>query len=229
MPKDKTASHARVLAAAREEFLEYGFEKASMRRVGVRCGLTAAGLYRHCRDKEDLFDQIVSPCVEAVRIWQEAHIARYEEALSGGSLPVWRDSWIDMMREVVYPHMEDYILLVARSRGTKYENFLHDLTETGQEQFLSYLPVLRELGYPVWDISPAALHLLLSAYSTALFEPVIHSYPPEDAIRCLDTVEAFFLPGWKKLERFFHKHRLSLSWGIGDGHFQGWLTGNGLR
>ena len=86
--------------------------------------------------------------------------------------------------------------------GTKYENFLHDLTETGQGQFLSYLPVLRELGYPVWDISPAALHLLLSAYPTALFEPVIHSYPPDDAIRCLDTVEAFFLPGWKKLMGF---------------------------
>ena len=114
MPKDKTASLARVLAAAREEFLEYGFEKASMRRVGVRCGLTAAGLYRHCRDKEDLFDQIVSPCVEAVRIWQEAHIARYEEALSGGSLPVWRDSWIDMMRDLVYPSMEDYSIVMLR-------------------------------------------------------------------------------------------------------------------
>ena len=115
---------------------------------------------------------------------------------------MWRDSWIDMMREAVYPHMEDYSLLVAKSRGTKYENFLHDLTENGQSQFLSYFPLLRELGYPVWDINPAELHLLLSAYSTALFEPVIHSYPMEDAIRCLDTVEAFFLPGWKKIMGF---------------------------
>ena len=62
--------------------------------------------------------------------------------------------------------------------------------------------MLRKLGYPVWDIDPAALHLLLSAYSTALFEPVIHSYQAEDAIRCLDTIEAFFLPGWKKLMGF---------------------------
>ena len=46
MPRDKTESHARVLAAARDEFMEYGFEKASMRRIGERCGMTAAGLYR---------------------------------------------------------------------------------------------------------------------------------------------------------------------------------------
>ena len=154
MPRDKSANHIKLMAAARAEFLELGFEKASMRSIGERCGMTAAGLYRHCRDKEDLFDQLVSPAVVRLNTWLKEHVERYVKAVESSRDPQWRDSWIDMMREVVYPHMEDYILLVARSRGTKYENFLHDLTETGQEQFLSYLPVLRELGYPVWDISP---------------------------------------------------------------------------
>ena len=202
MPRDKSANHIKLMAAARAEFLEYGFEKASMRSIGERCGMTAAGLYRHCRDKEDLFDQLVEPAVDRLNTWLLDHVERYVKAVEGSREPQWRDSWIDMMREVVYPHMEDYILLAAKSRGTRYENFLHDLTETGQSQFLSYFPLLRELGYPVWDIKPAELHLLLSAYSTALFEPVIHSYPLEDAIRCLDTVEVFFLPGWKKLMGF---------------------------
>ena len=202
MPKDKTASHARVLAAAREEFLEYGFEKASMRRVGVRCGLTAAGLYRHCRDKEDLFDQLVSPAVERVKDWMDTHLSQYLTAVRDEGNLQWQDSWIDMMREVVYPYMEDYHLLLAKSHGTKYENFLHDLTENGQSQFLAYFPLLKELGYPVRDIHPSELHLLLSAYSTALFEPVVHNYPLKDALRCLDTIEAFFLPGWKQLMGF---------------------------
>ena len=202
MPRDKTINHIRLMAAAREEFLAFGFEKASMRSIGNRCGLTAAGIYRHCKDKEDLFNQLVAPAAERLNTWLREHVERYVNDARSSREPLWRDSWTDMMREVVYPHMEDYILLVAKSGGTKYENFLHDLTETGQKQFLSYLPVLREMGYPVWDINSTELHLLLSAYSTALFEPVIHSYPPEDAIRCLDTIEAFFLPGWKKLMGF---------------------------
>lgn len=202
MPRDKSANHIKLMAAAREEFLTFGFEKASMRSIGERCGMTAAGLYRHCRDKEDLFDQLVSPSVDRLNTWLKEHVERYVNDARSSREPQWRDSWTDMMREVVYPHMEDYILLVAKSGGTKYENFLHDLTETGQKQFLSFLPVLRKLGYPVWDIDPEALHLLLSAYSTALFEPVVHSYPLQDAIRCLDTIEAFFLPGWKKLMGF---------------------------
>lgn len=199
MPRDKTATHIKLMAAARREFLELGFEKASMRSIGERCGLTAAGLYRHCRDKEDLFDQLAAPAVKRLNSWMQEHAARYVETAENSRELIWKDSWIDMMRDVVYPRMEDYYLLTARSRGTKYENFLHDLTTEAQKQFLAYFPLLRNMGYPVRDISPSELHMLLSAYTTALFEPVIHQYSPEDALRCLETVEMFFLPGWKNL------------------------------
>ena len=202
MPKDKTASHARVLAAAREEFLAYGFEKASMRRVGERCGLTAAGLYRHCRDKADLFDLLAAPVIGRLNAWMEEHLARYLSAVREDGTLQWQDSWIDMMREVVYPHLDDYHLLLTCASGTKYENFLHDLTQGAQERTLQYLPILREKGLAVREISPRELHLLFSAYVTALFEPVIHRYSPEESMKCLETVEAFFLPGWKALFGF---------------------------
>jgi AcrR family transcriptional regulator len=190
------------MAAASEEFLEYGFEKASMRRVGERCGLTAAGLYRHCRDKEDLFDQLVAPAVERISAWMDAHLTKYLAAVQEEGNLQWQDSWVDMMREIVYPHMDDYHLLLTCSSGTKYENFLHDFTQTAQEQTLQYLPVLRDKGLAIRAISPMEMHLLFSAYVTALFEPVIHRYTLEESMRCLETVEAFFLPGWKVLFGF---------------------------
>ena len=202
MPRDKTASHARVMAAASEEFLEYGFEKASMRRVGERCGFTAAGLYRHCRDKEDLFEQLVAPAVERIKAWMDTHLTKYLAAVQDEGNLQWQDSWVDMMREIVYPHMDDYYLLLTCSSGTKYENFLHDLTQTAQERTLRYLPVLREKGLAIRAISPMEMHLLFSAYVTALFEPVIHRYTLDESMRCLETVEAFFLPGWKALFGF---------------------------
>ena len=76
MPRDKTASHLKVLAAAREEFMEYGYENASMRRIGQRCDMTAAGLYRHCTDKAGLFGELVSPSIRKIDAWLEAHIGR---------------------------------------------------------------------------------------------------------------------------------------------------------
>ncbi len=202
MPRDKTANHIKIMAAAKAEFMEFGFEKASMRSIADRCGMTAAGIYRHCMDKEDLFDQIVSPAVERINAWIDAHVARYVDAVNQEEPMQWRDSEIDMMREVVYPNMEEYHLLLAKSQGSQYENFLHDLTERHQNQLLRYMPMLRNQGYPAWDIDPKELHLLLSAYTTTMFEPVVHRYTMEEALHSLKTVEAFFLPGWKQLMGF---------------------------
>ena len=199
MPRDKSENHEKILKAAREEFLEMGYEKASMRRIGERCGMTAAGIYRHCRDKSDLFEILVLPAVERLKNWSDLHAARYDELLKQKKKSVWMDSNIDMMRELVYPNMDDYYLLIVKSQGTKYESFLHDMTEKSQLKMLEYLGKLRENGKKLPEIKPQELHLLLTAYITALFEPVIHRYPYEEAIRALDTLEHFFLPGWKQL------------------------------
>ena len=202
MPRDKTASHARVLEAAREEFMAYGFEKASMRRIGDRCGMTAAGLYRHCKDKADLFRELVEPSVQRIDQWLDAHVQRSIWSMEANEVDLFKDSEIDMMRDLIYPNMEEYRLLLTKSQGSPYENFLHDLAQRHQQQMLAFLPMLYERGYVTQRIDEKELHLLLSAYTTALFEPVIHGYTREEAYRCLDTVETFFLPGWKQLMGF---------------------------
>ncbi len=153
MPRDKTATHIKVLAVAREEFMEYGYENASMRHIGQRCDMTAAGLYRHCKDKAGLFGELVSPSIEKIDAWLEAHINRSVQTMENETIDLWKDSEIDMMRDLIYPNMEEY-------------------------------------------------RLLLSAYTTALFEPVIHGYSKEEAYRCSEMLEEFFLPGWKQLLGF---------------------------
>ncbi|MCR5485901.1 MAG: TetR/AcrR family transcriptional regulator [Lachnospiraceae bacterium] len=199
MPRDKSASHIKIMAAAKAEFMEMGFEKASMRSIAGRSGMTAAGIYRHCKDKGDLFYQLVSPAEDKLMAWAVAHMRRYDEPVKKSRQVVWQDSFIDMMREVVYPNMEDYHLLIAKSKGSKYEDYLHHLTEMAQDKFLAYLGELGKSGIKVPEISAQQLHLLLTAYLTALFEPVVHNYPREEADEALATLEKFFLPGWKKM------------------------------
>ncbi len=199
MPRDKTVNHIKIMKAAKEEFMEKGYEKASMRGIADRCGLTAAGLYRHCRDKEDLFSQLVLPAENNLKAWAKDHMSRYEEPVKKGRGIIWQDSNIDMMRELVYPNMEDYHLLVAKSKGSKYEDFLHNMSEEAQSRFLSYMEELKNAGIKAPDITPGQLHLLLTAYITALFEPVVHNYSYDEAVDALATLETFFLPGWKQL------------------------------
>lgn len=210
MPRDKTLNHERIILSARDEFSEYGYDKASMRRIGNRCGLTAAALYRHFDSKEDMFDALVRPALEDLKEWISEHISKSEDVLKactdlpdgGAAKDIWGSTEIDMMRELIYPRMEEYAMLVNKSRGSKYENFLDEFVEDQLKRMIPQFEELRNQGLDVKDISEKELHMVTTAYCTALFEPVIHNYSLEDAVRYLDTVEAFFMPGWKNLLGF---------------------------
>ena len=201
MPRDKTLSHEKVKKAVKEEFLEKGFEDASVRSIGARAGMTSAGLYRHYADKEAMFDAMVEPLVESIKEWTVNHTNKKYTLLEGGVLDdeLFGENFIDMVKDVILPQRDEFILLVSRSGGTRYEHFIHDYVDENQKEFFDAIRYLQEKGYSTTNIDEEELHMLLSAYLTACFEPVIHDYDDEKVLKYLNTVQEFFMPGWLKI------------------------------
>lgn len=54
---------ARIIAAARDEFLEHGFAEASLNRVVERAGLSKGAVYYYFDSKEDLFTLVIQGIV----------------------------------------------------------------------------------------------------------------------------------------------------------------------
>ena len=48
-----------ILDAAKEEFLQYGYMEASMRRIAAKAGCTTGMLYYRFKDKDELFTALV--------------------------------------------------------------------------------------------------------------------------------------------------------------------------
>ncbi len=197
MPRDKTLSHEKVKKAVKEEFLEKGYEDASIRSIGARAGMTSAGLYRHYADKEAMFNAMVEPLIDSIKEWTRRHTSRkydlLEENVSDDKL--FGENFVDMVKEVILPRRDEFILLISRSAGTKYENFVHDYVEDNQKAFLEEIRYLKRKGYQTAEIGEEELHMLLSAYLTACFEPIIHDYDDEKVEKYLNTVQEFFMPG----------------------------------
>lgn len=53
-----------ILDAARDLFLEHGYDKASLREVADEVGVTKAALYYHFRSKEDLLVALLEPLTQ---------------------------------------------------------------------------------------------------------------------------------------------------------------------
>nr|MCR4821030.1 TetR/AcrR family transcriptional regulator [Elusimicrobiales bacterium] len=178
-------------------FLEKGFKNASTRAIASRAGITSGGLYRHFKDKEDMFASLVEPALKDFQDWLDKHIqTNCAGILSGKYDMIWQDNEADMIRCVVYPHLDAFRLILCCSQGTRYENFIDEQVKKHQKIMMSVFGQLKKQGLPVKDVSEEELHILMSAYITALFEPVVHNYPLEKAVHHLKTVSGFFMPGW---------------------------------
>lgn len=204
MPRDKSLSHERVKKAIKEEFLEKGYEAASIRSIGARAGMTSAGLYRHYADKEAMFAAIVEPLVTEIKGWMSRHVEKKYVLVEKNtkSEELFGENFMDLIRQVILPQREEFKLLMTCSAGTKFENFIHDFVEDNQKEFRDLITLLKGKGYPAIDVSEEELHALLSAYLTACFEPIIHDYSATMINQYLNTIQEFFMPGWMRIMGF---------------------------
>lgn len=77
----------RLLQSAVLEFSEFGFEKASLRRICSRADVTTGALYFFFQDKEDLFGHVISPVTDRLLSLMKEH---YERELANSSLSIAR-------------------------------------------------------------------------------------------------------------------------------------------
>ena len=66
-------TRAALVAAARREFAEHGYSSASIRSICSAAGVTTGALYFFFRNKEELFEAVVSPLMERVTGLLGAH------------------------------------------------------------------------------------------------------------------------------------------------------------
>lgn len=201
MPRDKEINRNRIIKAAKEEFLEKGFEKASIRSIGSRAGVTSAALYRHCKDKQDLFSVIVEPALSEAYKWVKNHTKTQLAIIQNPecSENIVGENYTELITDVVLPNRDIFKLILCKSDGTKYAYFIHDLVELEEEDLSLAISILKKQGKTNCDISKNELHMLLSGYTTALFEPIIHDYTGSEILHCMEKIEQFYMPGWANI------------------------------
>ncbi|MBR3634810.1 MAG: helix-turn-helix transcriptional regulator [Lachnospiraceae bacterium] len=200
MPRNKTDSHEKIIKVAMEEFLEYGFMDASMRRIAGKVGMTVSALYKHFPSKEDMFAALVEPvCLEFRKLYEINETEQFEKMEDIELDKLWddgRDSQITI--GFIYDHLDEFKLIVSRSKGTRYESFVHDIAVMEENTTLRYIKLLEKRGLNKKKIDPKELHLLITVNVDAVFQTVEHDFTRKQAMHYAKTLDEFFTVGWKK-------------------------------
>ena len=199
MSRDKSAHHEKIIAAARDEFMACGFADASMRRIAAAAGMSAAGLYKHFAGKEEMFAALVEPACQGLMALYRQEETAERVALQEGVLT---DKWVEggeakLAMSYIYDHLDAFRLLICKSRGTRYETFLHDLAVEEEKTTLALMGMLQNNGININTVNPEEFHLLVTANISAIFQAVEHNFTREEAMHYADTLDIFFTRGWQ--------------------------------
>lgn len=202
MPRDKTETHRRILASAEEEFFKEGFEKASMRKIAEKAGVTAGALYRHFATKEEMFSALVEPMLEKLYGRQRSMMEEALRETEQGNLRSFQEISEAGVRETLaffYECFDRFFLLFHRSAGTRYEHLRREFVKTEVEQTKQLIAVLRGAGVPVREFSDEQLYLLYGMVFAPLFEIIARRYSREQAESCTEILTDAMNFGWRKI------------------------------
>ena len=202
MDEKSSVTLERIQQAALAEFLDKGFQGASLRQIVKSAGVTTGAFYGYFSSKEALFASIVEPPAAAIMgrfMEAQTSFAELPEAEQPSHMGVESSACMDWMVDYMYQHLEPVKLLLCCAEGTSYEHFIHNMVEVEVEYTEHYIRVLRNLGRDVPALDHQLCHIIASGMFNALFEVVVHEMPYDRARQYIRQLREFYTAGWYKL------------------------------
>ncbi|HIV21544.1 MAG TPA: TetR/AcrR family transcriptional regulator, partial [Candidatus Scatomorpha stercorigallinarum] len=149
MENENLGTRDNILRAAMAEFLDKGFQGASLRQIVKNAGVTTGAFYGYFSSKEALFNALVEPHAAALMgkfMEAQTSFAELPEEQQSDHMGVESSHCVHWMVEYICQHRQPVKLLLTRAEGTGYEHFVHNMVEVEVEYTLQYMEVLRRLG-----------------------------------------------------------------------------------
>ena len=192
----------RIFSAALQEFLEKGFQSASLRNIVKMAGVTTGAFYGYYKSKEELFEALVGEHYDFLldcfcRVQKE--FAEIPPEQQPSHLTSTSGECMYEMLLYAYEHLNEFKLILCCSEGTRFSRLIDEMVEIETKGTHDYLEVLKRLGRPSPPIDARLEHILITGMFNTFFELIIHEMPLEEAKHYLETMRTFYTAGWMKL------------------------------
>lgn len=195
-------THTDIIESAKKSFLKKGFERSNLREICKGAHVTTGAFYRHFKDKEGVFDELVQSAIHTLQAqYHKSESGFYKVLDDRKAEKIWdmTEDSIESFIELIYDHYTAFKLLLMYAEGTNYSDFLHELAIIETKHTMKYMVYLKKLGYPVQEIAEQEVHMLIHAYFSSIFEIVMHDYKKEEAVKYSKTIVRFYRQGWKDI------------------------------
>ena len=192
----------RITECAKSEFLEKGFEGASMRTIAENAGYSTGILYGRFADKDELFKSIVQTAADRLYSYYlntQKDFAGLSPEIQYKDMHTYVDSRINEMLDIIYGSFDEFKLIICRSKGSGYEKYIDKLIEIETDNTVRFIADLNAAGIKVKTVRADLSHMLATAMFNGMFEVIEHDFAKNDAREYIKQLQYFFNAGWDKI------------------------------
>ena len=185
----------KILKYGKEEFLEKGFEKASIRNICRKAEVTTGAFYTRYKNKDELFLDIVSDTLDQINtmMYSEEEMPTFSQNQDGETEMGWlfTAQASGEIMNFIYDNYDDMRLLLCYSSGSSCEDFLHIFIDKSTSLVFDYFNNIKDVRFELL-INKEELHLIYTSFWTAMFEPVVHEFSRRQALNYSKILSRFF-------------------------------------
>ncbi len=205
MSESERSTLETILSVAEQEFLEKGFQSASLRNIVRQAGVTTGAFYGYFRSKEELFDALVKEHYLHILEMYQSTLDSFQKMTPAQQRSCMIDYTIlemTKMTDYIYDHFHAFQLILCCSKGTPYENLIHTMTQMDCSATRDFSAAMTQSGIQTKRVHPQLEHMLTSGMFCAYFEMVVHEIPRENTTEYIQQLVSFYEAGWQKIMGF---------------------------
>ena len=187
-----------LIEAAKKQFLEKGYNKASLRNICANAGMTTGALYFFFGNKEDLYESIVNPPIEELKRMIIEHYKEDSEFLANqNSLDMGNIDHSDIAEMIVkhiYKNYDSFILLLSGSKEDALEKEIDEFVELIEK---STVLMVKDSKYYTYD--PFMTHWMAHTTVDSVAHVIKHEKDESIAQKRIQSIMNYLVIGWIKL------------------------------
>ena len=183
-----------LLNNAKNEFLEYGFHNASLRRIASKSGVSTNSIYSRFKDKTGLFNAIVKEVADGLMEIYLKSVNEAKETVDVEQAMQIGGDGTDIVLKYIYRYKDEFKLIFCCSAGTEYESFFDKLAAIEENYYKQFAKQYSNGEHSVDDFF---IHVYCTTGWQYVYEIVSHDKSYEEAKEYMDNVRTFNYAGWR--------------------------------
>ena len=185
-----------LIESAKNEFLEYGFQNANLRRISADSGVSTNSIYTRFGDKSGLFTAVVKPAADGLMQMYLDSISGASECKNAKAATNMGDEGTVLVLKYIYDNFDAFYLIFCNSAGTEYEHYFDKLAEIEESFYREFANQFAKDGQSVSDFF---VHVVCRTGWQYIYEVVSHKLSYEEAASFMKSIREYSFAGWAKV------------------------------